>query len=599
MPAAPPPITPIDYRPRRWAFALLVTFTVVGMTALMVAALAGNGFDVWDRALTLCFVLTLPWTVIGFWNAVIGLILMRRRPAASRGLDGGDPAAPITLHTGILSCIRNESVTTVARNLDRMIAGLAASGHGERFQVWVLSDSDRPHCLAAEAAAVERLQRDWAGRLTIGYRRRDRNPGYKAGNIQSFLADQGRELDLALILDADSLMAADSILRPVRIMQANPRLGILQSLVVGLPTASAFARAFQFGMRLGMRSYTLGSAWWQGDCGPYWGHNALLRAAPFREHCGLPRLPGRPPLGGWVLSHDQVEAVLMRRAGYAVQVLPTEGGSWEENPPTLLQFIRRDLRWCQGNMQYLRLLRLPGLRPVSRVQLVLAILMFLASPAWVALMAIMAVRPGLAADPGALVDPALGLMLFTLLMVMVFAPKLTALTDLLLTPDARRAFGGVGRVLAGTVAEILFFTLLAPVMAIAHTLFIGGLLAGRTLGWDPQQRGGHPVGWAEALGRLWPQTLVGLAALVWLGTTAGAAAFWLSPFFLGALLAVPLAVVSASPRLGITLTRLGLWRIPEETAPDPLLRSLDLSALAAIRNGPDPRIAAPAAEAVE
>jgi len=599
MPAAPPPITPIDYRPRRWAFALLVTFTVVGMAALMVAALAGNGFDAWDWALTLCFVLTLPWTVIGFGNAAIGLILMRRPHAARSGLDDGDQTAPITLNTGILSCIRNESVTTVARNLDRMIAGLAASGHGERFQVWVLSDSDRPDCLAAETAAIERLRRDWADRLMIGYRRRDRNPGYKAGNIQSFLADQGKDLDLALVLDADSLMEARAILRLVRTMQANPRLGILQTLVVGLPTASAFARAFQFGMRLGMRSYTLGSAWWQGDCGPYWGHNALLRVAPFREHCALPRLPGRPPLGGWVLSHDQVEAVLMRRAGYAVRVLPTEGGSWEENPPTLLQFIRRDLRWCQGNMQYLRLLRLPGLRPVSRVQLVLAILMFLASPAWVALMAILAVRPGLAANPGALVDPALGLMLFAVLMVMVFAPKLAALTDLLLTPDARRAFGGVGRVLASTVAEILFFTLLAPVMAIAHTLFIGGLVAGRTLGWDPQQRGGHPVGWAEALGRLWPQTLVGLAALVWLGTTAGAAAFWLSPFFLGALLAVPLAVVSASPRLGIALTRLGLWRIPEETAPGPLLHSLDLPALAAIRDDPDRRIAAAAAEAVE
>ncbi len=93
-------------------------------------------------------------------------------------------------------------------------------------------------------------------------------------------------------------MAPSDILRLVRIMQANPCLGILQSLVVGLPTASPFARAFQFGMRLGMRSYTLGSAWWQGECGPYWGHNALLRVAPFREHCVLPRIAGPPAPGG-------------------------------------------------------------------------------------------------------------------------------------------------------------------------------------------------------------------------------------------------------------------------------------------------------------
>ena len=145
-------------------------------------------------------------------------------------------------------------------------------------------------------------------------------------------------------------------------MQNNPQLGILQSLVVGMPTSSPFARVFQFGMRLGMRSYTLGSAWWQADCGPYWGHNALIRLEPFIRHCHLPELSSGPPLGGQILSHDQVEAALMRKAGYEVRVLPEEGGSWEENPPTLLEYIRRDLRWCHGNMQYWPLLTIPGLK---------------------------------------------------------------------------------------------------------------------------------------------------------------------------------------------------------------------------------------------
>ena len=160
-----------------------------------------------------------------------------------------------------------------------------------------------------------------------------------------------------LPLDADSLMSGEAILRLVRIMQAHPKLGILQSLVVGAPSASAFARIFQFGMRHGMRAYTMGSAWWIGDCGPFWGHNALVRIAPFAEHCHLPILPGQPPLGGHVLSHDQVEATLMRRAGYEVRVLPDESGSWEENPPTMFEFSTRDLRWCQGNMQYLQAAR--------------------------------------------------------------------------------------------------------------------------------------------------------------------------------------------------------------------------------------------------
>src|SRR5690606_26210930 len=121
--------------------------------------------------------------------------------------------------------------------------------------------------------------------------------------------------------DADSLMTAEAMLRLTRIMQRHPHVGIVQTLVTGLPSASAFARIFQFGMRLGMRSYTLGAASWQGDCGPYWGHNAILRLEPFIAHCHLPLLPGKPPLGGHVLSHDQIEAVLMRRAGYEVRVL--------------------------------------------------------------------------------------------------------------------------------------------------------------------------------------------------------------------------------------------------------------------------------------
>ena len=195
----------------------------------------------------------------------------------------------------------------------------------------------------------------------------------------SFCDRWGNNHEFAITLDADSFMPADAVLRLLRIAQANPTLGILQTLIVGMPSVSVFARVFQFGMRLGMRSYTLGATWWQGDCGPYWGHNAVIRLAPFIAHCRMPVLPGNGPLSGHLLSHDQVEAVLMRRAGYEVRVLPIEGLSWEENPPTLMEFSRRDLRWCQGNMQYWQLLRMPGLKPISRFQLLFAIWMYLSS----------------------------------------------------------------------------------------------------------------------------------------------------------------------------------------------------------------------------
>jgi membrane glycosyltransferase len=409
----------------------------------------------------------------------------------------------------------------------------------------------------------------------VTYRRRLQNPGFKAGNIRDFCARWGAEHDFMLVLDADSLMSGAAILRMVRTLQASPELGILQTLVVGLPSQSAFARPFQFGMRLGMRSYSTGSAWWQADAGPYWGHNALIRLRPFIEHCELPRLAGRGPLSGWVLSHDQLEAALMRRAGYEVRVVPVEGGSWEENPPTLLEFIRRDLRWCQGNMQYLLLRRdqLAGLHPISRWQLRLAVMMFLASPAWLTLMLAGVLRVGTGSgEPVYLPGP--GLVLFAMVMGMVFAPKLATIIDALSTSAGRRRYGGSARLVIGSLAEAVFATLLAPIMAVAHSLFLVGLLFRRAVVWGPQRRAVHGVTLSNAALRLWPQTVVGLFGFGWLALNAPPGGLVISPFFVGALLSVPIAMGSASPGLGRLLTRVGLWRTPDEVEPAPTLADL-------------------------
>ncbi len=266
-----------------------------------------------------------------------------------------------------------------------------ATGEGAAFSYFLLSDTDVAEVAAAEEAAVAAWRGEDADAARIVYRRRQDNTGFKAGNVRDFCESHGRAFDLMLPLDADSLMTGGAIVKLVRIMQAYPKLGILQSLVVGMPSPSPFARIFQFGMRMGMRSYTIAQAWWVGDCGPYWGHNAVVRIKPFVEHCTLPVLSGGPPFGGHVLSHDQVEATLMRRAGYEVRVMPVEGGSYEDNPPDVLEFIRRDVRWCQGNMQYVKLLGLPGLKPMSRFQFVWAILMFVGIPAWTLMIALLPV----------------------------------------------------------------------------------------------------------------------------------------------------------------------------------------------------------------
>ncbi|HEY2684369.1 MAG TPA: glycosyltransferase family 2 protein, partial [Steroidobacteraceae bacterium] len=351
---------------RRVLFAVSFAVTMAGSLGLGILALAPGGWGLLDIVTLVLLAVVLPWMVAGFWNAVIGFVILRfaADPAAEvlpaiKRVRGDES---IIASTAILLCIRNEPPARIIRNLEPMLAGLVVSGCGDRFHLYVLSDTNDGDIAATEDTSFSELAQRWHDRIVVIYRRRTVNTGYKAGNIRDFCERWGSRHDLAVTLDADSFMTADAILRLVRIMQVDSRLGILQGLIVGLPSTSLFARIFQFGMRFGMRSYTVGSAWWQADCGPYWGHNAALRLQPFFQHCVLPVLKDAKE-ERHILSHDQIEAALMRSAGYQVRVLAREDMGWEENPPTLLEFMRRDLRWCQGNMQYWRFLALPNLKP--------------------------------------------------------------------------------------------------------------------------------------------------------------------------------------------------------------------------------------------
>jgi membrane glycosyltransferase len=336
---------------------------------------------------------------------------------------------------------------------------------------------------------------------------------------------------------------------------------------------------FQFGMRLGMRSYTIGSAWWQGDCGPYWGHNAIVRLAPFMAHCDLP-VVNEGTLKGHVLSHDQIEAVLMRKAGYAVRVLAEEGSSFEQNPPTLVEFIRRDLRWCQGNMQYWHFLRAEGLRPVSRYQLAFAILMFVGSPAWIGLLLIGAAAVAMAPAPADFMRWDAGVALLALVLGMWFAPNTATVIDVLSRPKLCRQFGGTIRFITSFLLTIVFVVLVAPIMWASHTVFLMRLLFGRTVGWGAQARDDHEVPWSLAFAHFWPHTLIGMAPIVFLAVTVPAALPYALFIAAGPLLSIPLAVITALPALGRALIRLGLDRLPEETTPPAELRALRLPAIA-------------------
>lgn len=572
---------------RRIFFFGLVSSTILALVSALTYVFAADGLRGIEIAMIVVFALNTPWMVIGFWNAVIGFSLLHFKRDWLRSVTGlsglEDEISAIGSRTVIVMPVHNESPDLVVGNLKAVTDSLDATGLSDTFDVFLLSDTTDPDIAQREQALFEAWRDGNERPDRLHYRRRRDNSRQKVGNIEDFCTCWGDGFDFMIVLDADSVMSGSAILRLVRLMQHNPALGILQTLVTGMPASSAFARMFQFGMRHGMRSYTTGSAWWQGPDGPYWGHNAILRLQAFRRNCALPALPGTRPLGGEILSHDQVEAVFMRRGGYEVRVLPLEDGSYEENPTTLPDFLTRDLRWCQGNMQYLKLFRHPslirGVRPMGRLQLLLAIMMYTGAPLWYAFMGLgLADLCLTAASNGwnapVLEAPGFGLALFAAVMGMTFAPKLFGILDIALRRAGRGSYGGGLRVAAGTLLETVFSLLLSPVVALAQTVFVFGLFFGKRIRWDAQERDDRRVTLREALSGLWLQTALGAAFLTVLSLVAPHILPWAAPVIAGLLLSVPFAVVTAAPILGRLFRRYGLCAIPEEKLIPEVLREV-------------------------
>ena len=568
-----------DLTRRRIVFFGLNAISLAALTWGIAMAFSMGGWSVTDIIILVCFLIGAPWTVMGLWNALVGIWLLHGRKdglaKVAPHLGAMDHTGPLKTRTALTMTVRNEDPERSFQRLAEMRRSLDATEHGAHFDVFVLSDTSDPD-IAAEEERLFTEMRPLLGGARAIYRRRAVNEGFKAGNVRDFLLTHGRGFDFYLPLDSDSLMSGGAIVRMVRVMEAYPRLGILQSLVVGSPAQSAFARIFQFGMRHGMRSYTMGATWWQGDCGPYWGHNALIRVDAFRAHCDLPVLKGNGPLGGHILSHDQVEAAFMRRAGYEVRVMPVETESWEDNPPTLMDFTKRDLRWCQGNMQYWPLLAEKGLRPTSRFQIFAAIMMYFGAPAWMLMTGAAAFK---LVEPNAGgIDLAFGIAMFFIMFAVSLVPKLMGLLDIALTTGGAGRYGGRLRFALSGLLEALFSILMAPVVAFRVTLFLIGLVFGRSIMWSGQNRDAYKLGWGDAARGLWGQTLFGKALFMAILLLAGPMTLpWAGPMIAGLCLAIPFAVFTASPAFGRWAERVKLCAVPEEIDQPETLRRMEMT----------------------
>lgn len=533
----------------RLIFAALLLATSGGLAALLAHALAAGGWTLLKAALLLAFLPVAFWLGVCVGNAVPGflvLIATRRAARAVLPLHGDIETGPIRLRTAIAIAVRNEDIAAILPPLRHLLATLDDPAH---FAPCILSDTQDPALAAIEAAAIA------ATGLPLFYRRRTENTGYKAGNVMDFLDHHADGFDLVLMLDADSTMTADAVRRLVRIMQADPTIGLVQHLTTGRPAAAAFPRLFQFGMRAGMRVWSVGQALWQGRAGPYWGHNAIFRAAPFRAHCRLDPLPD----GSIILSHDQVEAARLSAAGWGVVVWAEDAGSYEANPPAMPEFLHRDGRWLAGNMQYRHLLAAPGFTAMGRWQLVQAMLMFAGAPLYVAIY-LMAVALALGGG-----EPGRATLLLALLWPLaLYAPKLLGYIETLLFPARRRAYGGAARFALGALAEIVFTLLLDAVSYVSKTQALIRLALGARPGWLPQARADRGVGWAEALRLYWPHTALGIATFAPLLATAPGIALLAVPYAGGLLLAVPLCVLTSAPAVSTWLRDHGIAAFPEE-----------------------------------
>ena len=523
------------------------------------------------------FVVNFSWIALAATSAILGFLwLIARRFAPSP-----PPAAPLRDKTAIVMPVYNERTDRCFAAVQAIYESVAASGEIAHFDFFVLSDTTNPDVWIAEETAFFALRDRLGPSARIFYRHRPQNTGRKAGNIADFVTRWGGAYEHMIVLDADSLMTGECVLGLTRAMEADPRAGIIQSLPLILNRNTLFARLQQFAARFYGPIVAAGLAAWSGKDGNYWGHNAIIRMRAFAGHAGMPTLPGKPPFGGHILSHDFVEAALIRRGGWSVYMLPDLPGSYEEGPPSLIDLAVRDRRWCQGNLQHARVILSRGLAWSSRQHFATGIAAYVASPLWlmqlvVGLLLVLQtrfVRPEYFTREFSLYpawprfDAERALSLFILTMAVLLLPKALGWLYALFDGKARRGAGGAIRLTISALAEVVASALLAPVLMLIQSGSVFQILFGRDTGWNPQRRDDGSIPFRSTVKRhLW-HTVFGVVAGI---TAYGLSVYlfaWMSPTIVGLVLAIPLSAASGLLSFGLGLKHIGLLLTPEEREP--------------------------------
>jgi membrane glycosyltransferase len=576
---------------RRYVYMLLSLLTAASGIYIMFDIFSANDLKLLEAFILILFGISFTWLSLAFWSGVFGFVLQMLQidPISLKSTKRLAPDnTPITARTAVVMPVYNEDTTRVIAGFEATLRSLEKTGEIDKFDFFLLSDTTDLSIAQAERDAWHLLSQR-LGDLSqqVFYRRREKNTARKVGNLSEFCQRWGANYELMIVLDADSIMAGNCLLKMVRAMQANPRTGLIQTIPIPVRQTTFFGRFVQFAAVLYSPMLATGLAFWQTDVANYWGHNAIIRMRAFIDHCGLPTLAGKAPFGGDILSHDFVEAALLRRAGWDVFLLADLEGSYEEVPCNIIDYATRDRRWVQGNVQHLGIIKTVGLHPISRLHFLLGALAYMTSFVWMLMLVMSTVDAVVRAInanvyftevhqlyptwPIAKTELIIALIVLTVALLM--GPKLLGVIVTL--THRRKQFGGTWAILKGTFIETLFAILIAPIMMVYHAYFVVSVLLGFKVNWDSQEREGRLLPWGECIARTSKMTL---AALLWGYVTfiyAPIFFWWLLPVLTGLVLSAPLVRYSSSLNGGRNARASKIFITPNETNEDPVLTHMN------------------------
>jgi membrane glycosyltransferase len=437
---------------RLFAFAVpLISSALLGYVLLHSLGTTAMGL-----LLVAAVIIPFFWSVVAAMLAVIGCFRREQKTAE----------AGQSLHIALLVLLFDEAPDAVMHRAVNVLASLNVTSR-HRFTLRILSDSRQDLSMRREQDIFSKLKKQHAN-LDMAYRHRPENLDYKSGNIRAWIQSEGHLHDAMLVLDADSVMTPETIIALTDALSADRHCALMQSLPRVLKGKTLWQNTQAFASEAYGINSGRGLAMVSDTAANSYGHNVLIRTKAFAACAGLPHLTGEPPFGGVIMSHDFVEAALLRRAGWSVRFLPDHAGSFEDTPASLISYLQRDRRWCHGNLQHLRLLTMPGLNMMSRFHLLQGAMTYLTAPLWLLAVLIWSLMP---------IETSTGNMLLVNLSIIavLLVPRLCGLLSTL-RDGSRHRFTDIAQ-------ELLVSSLVAPTLMVQRSVMIASILRGTSSVW--------------------------------------------------------------------------------------------------------------------